>query len=43
MISPEAISGNLTTTNSDNHPQFIFVPNVFHNSPLNKSNIYEKG
>ena len=42
VISPEAISGNLTATISDHLPQFIFVPNVFYNSPSNKSNIYER-
>ena len=40
VISPEAISGNLTATISDHLPQFIFVPNVFYNSPSNKSNNY---
>ena len=34
IISPEAISGNLTSTISDHLPQFMIVPNVFSNSPL---------
>ena len=34
------ISGNLTI--SDHLPQFITLPNIFSNSPSNKSNIYER-
>ena len=36
------ISGNLTATISDHLPQFIILPNIFSNSPSNKSNIYER-
>ena len=42
IISPEAISGNLTATISDHLPQFMIVPNVFSNPLLNKANIFEK-
>ena len=33
IISPEAISGNLTSTISGHLPQFMIVPNVFSNAP----------
>ena len=33
IISPEAISGNLTAAISDHLPQFMIVPNVFSNPP----------
>ena len=33
IISPEAISGNLTSTISDHLPRFMIVPNVFSNPP----------
>ena len=42
IISPEAISGNLTSTISDHLPQFMIVPNVFSNPPSNKANIFER-
>ena len=44
IISPEAISGNLTSTISDHLPQFMIVPNVFSNAPptSNKANIFER-
>ena len=45
IISPEAISGNLTSTISDHLPQFMIVPNVFSNPsppPLNKGNLFER-
>ena len=42
IISPEAISGNLTATISDHLPQFMIVPNVFSNPPSNKANIFER-
>ena len=45
IISPEAISCNLTSTISDHLPQFTIVPNVFSNPPLpqiNKANIFER-
>ena len=34
IISPGAISGNLTSTISDHLPQFMIVPNVVSNAPL---------
>ena len=34
IISPEAISGNLTSTISDHLPQFMIVPNVFSKNPF---------
>ena len=34
IISPEATSGNLTSTISDHLPQFMIVPNVVSNAPL---------
>ena len=34
IISPEAISGNLTSTVSDHLSQFMIVPSVFSNLPL---------
>ena len=40
-ISPEAISGNLTSKISDHLPQFMIDPNVFCNPPSNKANIFE--
>ena len=33
IVSPEAISGNLNLTISDQLPQFMIVPNVFCNPP----------
>ena len=42
IISPEAISGNLTSTISDHLPQFMIVPNVFSNPPSNDANIFER-
>ena len=42
IISPEAISGNLTATISDHLSQFMIVPNVFSNPPSNKANIFER-
>ena len=38
---PDSISGNRTGTISDHLLQFLIVPNIFSNSPSNKSNIYE--
>ena len=35
IISPETISGNLTSTIFDHLPQFMIVPNVFCNPPSN--------
>ena len=42
IISPEAISGNLTSTISDHFPQFMIVPNVFCNPPSNEANVFER-
>ena len=42
IISPEAISGNLTSTISDHPPQFMIVPNIFCNPPSNMPNIFER-
>ena len=41
IISPEAISGNLTLTVSDHLPQFMIVPNVSM-AKCNKANIFER-
>ena len=41
MISPEAITDNLTSTISDHLRQFMIVSNVFCNPPSNKANIFE--
>ena len=38
---PDSISGKLAATISDHLTQFLLiVPNIFSNSPSNKSNIY---
>ena len=42
IISPEAISGNLTLAISDHLPQFTIAPNVFCNPPLHKANIFKR-
>ena len=42
IISPEAISANLTAPISDHLPQFMIVPNVFSNPPSSKANIFER-
>ena len=42
IIFPKAISGNLTSTNSDHLPQFMIIPNVFSNPPSNKVIIFER-
>ena len=39
----DAISGNLTAMISDHLPEIVIVPNVFANTPSNRSNIYERG
>ena len=36
------MSGNLTVTISDFLPQFTKSPNIFGNTAINKSNIYER-
>ena len=41
-IDPDIISGNLTATISNNLPQIEIIPNMFHNTTTNKSNIYER-
>ena len=38
----DSISGNLTATISDHHPQILIVPNILSNPPSNKSNIYKR-
>ena len=43
IISPDAISGNLTSTISDHLPQLTILPNVFCNTPSNQANIFERG
>ena len=43
IINPYIISGNLTTaTISDHLPQFAIIPNMFGNTKINKSNIYDR-
>ena len=42
IISPEAISGNFTSTISDHLSQFMIVPDVFYNPPSNKTNTFER-
>ena len=37
----QLISGNLTATISDHLPQFLIAPEIFRNSPSNKSNYCE--
>ena len=39
VIDPDILSGNLTSTISDHHPQFSIIPNMFGNIPGNKSDI----
>ena len=41
-IDPDIISGNLTATISNHLPQIEIIPNMFHNTTTNKSNIYER-
>ena len=41
IISTDIISGNLTATISDHLPQFLIAPEIFRNSPSNKSNYFE--
>ena len=38
----DIISGNLTATISDHLPQFLIAPEIFRNSPSNKSNYFER-
>ena len=42
IVSPEAISRNLTLTISDHLPQLMLVPNLFSSPPSNKANIFER-
>ena len=42
IISTGIISGNLTAKISDNLPQFLIAPEIFWNSPSNKSNYFER-
>ena len=41
IISTDIISDNLTATISDHLPQFLITPEIFRNSPSNKSNYFE--
>ena len=41
-IGPDIRSGNLLATISDHLPQFTIIPNMFGNTAINKSNIYER-
>ena len=40
-MSTDIISVNLTATISDQLPQFLIAPEIFKNSPSNKSNYFE--
>ena len=40
IISTDIKSGNLTTITSDYLPQFLIAPEIFRNSPSNKSNYF---
>ena len=40
-ISTDILSGNLTATISDHLPQLFIAPEIFTNSPSNKSNYFE--
>ena len=40
-IYQEIISGNLTSTISDNLPQFLLTPHIFSNAPNKISDIFE--
>ena len=42
VITPNKISGNITTTISDHLPQFLIVPDIFSNPPSTKLNIFER-
>ena len=42
IISTDIISGNLTATISDHLPEFLIAPEIFRNSPSNKSNYFER-
>ena len=42
MAVPNIISGNLTASILDHHPQFLVAPNVFFNASYPKSNNYER-
>ena len=41
-ISREITSGNITSTISDDLPQFSFVPNILSSPSTQKSNFYER-
>ena len=41
-MSPNCISGNITSSISDHLTQFLIVSNIFLNPPSSKSNIYER-
>ena len=42
QYNKEAIFRNLTSTISDNLPQFLCVPSIFSDPPSSKSNIFER-
>ena len=42
ILSSEIISGSLTTTTSDDLPQFLFPPSILSNPSYNRSNIFER-
>ena len=42
VITVDTVSGNLTATISEHLSQIMIVPNVFANTPSNRSNIYER-
>ena len=42
IISTDIISGNLAATISDHLPQFLIAPEIFRNSPSNRSNYFER-
>ena len=41
VILPDLLCGNIAATVSEHLSQFLIVPNIFCNPPLNKSSIYE--
>ena len=41
-IFQEIILGNITSTKSDNLPQFLIAPYIFSNAPNKKFNIFER-
>ena len=41
VITPNCISGNLTTTISDHLPRFLILPDIYSNPPSTELNIFE--